>query len=62
VSSHYSAGSLGRQAIWIFAGLIAIMAVISSASLPEITKPDPVTAVDEHHDDEERRGLLDNQD
>jgi hypothetical protein len=61
-SSQYPAGSLGRQTIWIFAGFIAIMTIVSSALLPEITKPDPITKVDQQPNDEERRRLLDNQD
>jgi hypothetical protein len=31
-------------------------------ALPEITKPDPITEVDQQPDDEERRRLLDNRD
>jgi hypothetical protein len=59
-SSHFDAGSLGRQTIWIFGGFIAIMAIVASVMLPEITKPDPITEVNEQPDDEERRRLLDN--
>lgn len=46
----------------MLAGLIAIMAVIASVMMPEITKPDPITEVDEQPDDEERRQLLENRD
>ena len=63
LSSQYPTGSLGRQIIWIFAGIIAIVAIISAVMLPEITKPDPTTEaeVDEQPDDEERQRLLNNQ-
>jgi hypothetical protein len=36
------------------------MAIVASVMLPEITKPDPITEVDEQQDDEERQRLLDN--
>lgn len=61
-SSHYEPGTFGRQIIWIFAGLMAIMAIIASVTLPEINKSDPITEVDQQPEDEERQRLLDNRD
>jgi hypothetical protein len=35
------------------------MAIVASVMLPEITKPDPITEVDDQQEDEERQRLLD---
>jgi hypothetical protein len=35
------------------------MAIVASVMLPEITKPDPITEVDDQEEDEERQRLLD---
>jgi hypothetical protein len=41
---------------------MAIMTVVASVLLPEITKSDPITEVDQQPVDEERRALLDDRD
>jgi hypothetical protein len=58
-SSHYQAGSVGRQTIWIWATFIAIMAVVTSIMLPDTTNPDPITEMNGQSDNEEEQGLLD---
>ena len=58
-SSHFPAGSLGRQTIWLWAFFIAIMAIVTSIKLPDTTNPDPITEMDEQNANEEEQGLLD---
>jgi len=36
------------------------MSIVASVMLPEVTKPDPITGVDEQQDDEQRQPLIDN--